>query len=165
MSDDKEATNSAVKYHVMVELFLSLIIVIILIKIFIYIPDIKVDTQGFIKNIVLNFSILPDGTFVVSKQNGEVIDTIPLKNQSSEESLKQLINVGIAVIEKIDTRNYVDRKLGLIDSIISPAMASKHNLPGHKYWNYYWVIGNQTGCTRYDITNYPPNLKNVGACI
>lgn len=165
MNIHNATSKSPVKYHLMAELFLCLIIVILLIKLISDRPNIKIDTQGFVKNTVLNFSLLPDGTFIVAKSNGEVIDTVPKENPTTKDALKQLHSIAVAVTEDIDKNNYADKEVGLIDRIISPAMANIHNLPGHRYFNYSWTFGNQRGCTRYDITYYPPTYTNVGACI
>ncbi|MBK8816370.1 MAG: hypothetical protein IPN42_13105 [Methylococcaceae bacterium] len=150
--------------HICIEILLFLIIVFLLFRTTI---NTNVYYQDTGRNTVLTFSLMPDGVLVVSEPNVGNVVTVPREKLINRGQPVNLGEIGFAITEykSDDKTDHHDLVGGLLDKIISPAMATKHNLPGHIYWNYSWTIGSKKGCTRYDVTKYPPTLINVGACI
>jgi hypothetical protein len=161
MNINYEISTLPTKYHLIIELFLIIVIVFMLVKCQ---PSINVDSQGLVKDTVLNMSLLPDGTLVVADPYSDEVITVVGEKPINHGPLKQLQSITLAVTEDSGEYNATGQKVGILDTLISSAMATKHNLPGHKYYNLSWRYGNVAGCTRYDITKYPPPKVPVGSC-
>ncbi|MFZ2451224.1 MAG: hypothetical protein WAW36_11970 [Methylovulum miyakonense] len=157
MNVTNEISKISVKYHLIVELLLLVAVIFLLAK-----PskDITLDTNGLVKNNLLNISLLADGTLVAAHPFANAITTITDENQLNQNSLKQLHSIVIAVTE--DGINSERAESGIFDGIISSARATQHNLPGHIYVNITLRSQNNVVCKRYDKTL---NMKYVGACI
>lgn len=152
-----ETLKTSVKYHLIIELLLLAIIIFLLAK-----PnkEITLDTNGLVKNNLLNISLLENGTLVASHPFANETTTITNENQLNQTALKQLHNIVIAVTE--DRMDPKRAESGIFDGIISSANATQHNIPGHVYRNITFIGGNDLTCRRYDKTL---NMKYVGACI
>ncbi len=160
MNIDKIKSILTLEQHLLFELFLCFVIALLL---FNTQKNIVLDSNGFTKDTALVFGVEFNGNINVAARDGDKTTVTPEINPLKKGSGILLNSIGTAIIRN---NNSTDKKLGFIDNIISPAMASMHNLPGHDYLNFPWTIGGVSGCYRYDITNYPSvPAKFVGACI
>ncbi len=160
MNNSNQASKTSIKFHLIIELFLCVVIVFLLVK---CTSEIKVDSRGFVKDAVLNYSILQNGTIVVANSSGEVISsTDPKENSINQISLKELHSLALAVTQDDGVEYTANIKVGLIDRIISPAMATEHNKKGHVYRQYNQFLDGKYNCFRFDVTEH---WKPVHPCI
>ncbi len=161
MNFDNLKSRFTVEQHLILEFFLCLLIAFLFFK---PTPSNKINTDGFSKDTALMFALEVDGKVKVTPNGGETSTITPEKNLFNQNLI--LSSIGIAIVRATDIKSHAIKQVGIFDRIISPAMATAHNLPDHVYYNYNWSIGNVTGCYRYDITGYPGvPPKYVGACI
>ncbi|PPD39124.1 MAG: hypothetical protein CTY16_19415 [Methylobacter sp.] len=153
-----ETLKTSVKYHFIIEFLLLVIIIFLTVK-----PrqNINLDTNGLVKNNLLNISLSEEGALVVSHPFANETALITNEKPLNQTALKQLHNMVIAVTE--DNNNPKRAENGIFDSIISSATASTmHNIPGHIYLNITFSVDGVVTCRRYDKTL---NMKYVGACM
>jgi|CXWL01.1.fsa_nt_gi hypothetical protein len=160
MNINDAISNSKIKHHLIVESLLLLIIVFLLIKCS---GTITIDPKGFAENNVVNFSLLKNGSVVKTDRKGNIISVSEVKElPPNYKPLKQIHGIAIAVTRTTDNKSIGVASLGIIDSIISPAMAREHQIAGHIYDQITFNIDNTLSCERYDVTD---DWEFVGECI
>ncbi len=161
MSDNNEISKPSIIHHLIIESILIIIIIFMLVK---CTPDIKVDSQGNVKNIIETISLTKEGKLILSKKNGDVIsisDSID-KTNNEDPRLKQLHNITIVATGGNERAIRTKDQISFIDGILSSALADEHKNPDHIYYNLTTRIDGTTTCRRYNITLH---WKYVGPCI